>query len=352
MSKVLITGSSGLVGSESVRFFSDKFDHIIGIDNNLREYFFGSDASTVWNLELLKEHYDNFSHYDLDIRSEKDIEKIFYENNSDISLIIHAAAQPSHDWAANEPKTDFSINANGTLNLLELMRKFCPKATFIFLSTNKVYGDKVNQLPFIELEHRWEINKDHEFYEKGINENFSIDQSTHSLFGVSKLAADVLVQEYGKYFSLNTGVFRAGCITGASHSGTKLHGFLSYLVRCAHERKDYTIFGYKGKQVRDNIHSNDLINMFWQFFNNPKMGEVYNVGGGTFSNCSIIEAISIIEELSGIKMKFIISGENRKGDHKWWISNLEKYKSHFPDWTHSYDIKLIIKELIERYSQY
>ena len=303
----------------------------------------------IGTLRLLKKQYKNYIHYSADIRDEKVIKEIFQKYNSDISLIIHAASQPSHDWASKEPKTDFSINANGTLIILEKMRKYCPKATFIFVSTNKVYGDKINQVPFTELESRWEINKNHEFYNKGVNEKFSIDQSTHSLFGVSKLSADLLVQEYGKYFSLNTGIFRPGCITGSSHSGTQLHGFLSYLVRCTIERNSYTIFGYKGKQVRDNIHSIDLINMFWCFHKNPKMGEVYNVGGGTFSNCSIIEAISIIKELSGIKLKFKIINENRKGDHKWWISNLDKYKSHYPEWCHSYDIKSIIKELLEKY---
>jgi len=266
MSVVLITGSAGLIGSEAVEFFSNKFDLVVGIDNNLREKFFGCDASTIWNKERLEREISNYRHYSIDIRDNKEIEKIFKEYNKDIKLVIHTAAQPSHDWAVKDPFTDFSVNANGTLVMLENTRKYTD-AVFIFTSTNKVYGDTPNKLPLIELETRYEIDKNHKYY-NGIDESMSIDQSLHSLFGASKVAADILVQEYGRYFGMKTGVFRGGCLTGPNHSGTQLHGFLSYLMKCAITKQHYTIFGYKGKQVRDNIHSFDLINMFWHFYKN------------------------------------------------------------------------------------
>jgi CDP-paratose 2-epimerase len=290
MKIALVTGSAGLIGSEAVSFFADKFDHIIGIDNNARAYFFGEEASTKWNNERLVKDFERYIPYDVDIRDYDELQQIFEKYNVDIDLVIHTAAQPSHDWAAKEPFTDFSINATGTLNLLELTRRYCPKAVFIFTSTNKVYGDNPNRLPLIEFEDRWEISQEHPYFEKGIDEKLSIDQTKHSLFGASKLAADVLVQEYGQYFRLKTGIFRGGCLTGPNHSGTKLHGFLSYLMKCAITGTEYTIFGYQGKQVRDNIHSYDLINMFWHFYQNPKPAAVYNAGGGRFSNCSLKEA--------------------------------------------------------------
>jgi len=275
------------------------------------------------------------------------MEYLFKEYNSDIKLVLHTAAQPSHDWAAKEPFTDFSVNANGTLNLLEMCRLYSPTAVFIFTSTNKVYGDTPNYLPLKELESRWEIDESHPYYKKGIDESMSIDQSKHSLFGASKVAADILVQEYGKYFGMHTGVFRGGCLTGPNHSGAKLHGFLSYLMKCAVTGDHYTIFGYKGKQVRDNIHSHDLVNMFWHFYNSPRSGEVYNAGGGRFSNCSMLEAISICEKISGNKMNYSYTEDNRIGDHIWWISDVSKFKSHYPSWNWEYGIEDILGEIHE-----
>jgi len=347
MEIAIITGAAGLIGSEAVNFFSKKFDLIIGIDNNLRKYFFGKEGSIEWNMKRLQDTISNYKHYDLDIRDNAAMEDLFKEYNSDIKLVLHTAAQPSHDWAAKEPFTDFSVNANGTLNLLEMCRLYSPTAVFIFTSTNKVYGDTPNYLPLKELESRWEIDESHPYYKKGIDESMSIDQSKHSLFGASKVAADILVQEYGKYFGMHTGVFRGGCLTGPNHSGAKLHGFLSYLMKCAVTGDHYTIFGYKGKQVRDNIHSHDLVNMFWHFYNSPRSGEVYNAGGGRFSNCSMLEAISICEKISGNKMNYSYTEDNRIGDHIWWISDVSKFKSHYPSWNWEYGIEDILGEIHE-----
>jgi CDP-paratose 2-epimerase len=338
MNIALVTGSSGLIGSEAVSFFADKFDLVIGIDNNLRQYFFGKGASVEWNKQRLESSFPNFKSYSADIRNVADIEKIFVEYGKDIKLILHTAAQPSHDWAAKEPFTDFTVNANGTLNMLEMARQNCPEAVFIFTSTNKVYGDTPNYLPLVELEDRWEIDESHPYYANGINEQMSIDQTKHSLFGASKVAGDVLAQEYGKYFGMKTGVFRGGCLTGPNHSGAQLHGFLSYLMKCAITKSHYSIFGYKGKQVRDNIHSWDLVNMFWHFYQNPKSGEVYNAGGGRFANCSMIEAIRHCEHISGNKMSYSYVENNRIGDHIWWVSDLSKFKAHYPGWTWKYDL--------------
>lgn len=343
MEIAIVTGSAGLIGSEAVKFLSSKFDKIIGIDNDLRSYFFGEEASTRWNLEKI--NFENYTHYSCDIRDLEELEKIFKKYKSDIKLIIHTAAQPSHDWAAKEPITDFTVNANGTLNLLEMTRLHCEQAVFIFTSTNKVYGDNPNKLPLVELENRWEVSTDHKYYEHGIDEMMSLDHCKHSLFGVSKIAADVMCQEYGKYFGMHVGVFRGGCLTGPNHSGAKLHGFLSYLLKCAITKEAYTIFGYKGKQVRDNIHSLDLVNMFWQFYKNPRSGEAYNAGGGRFSNCSMLEAISICEEVTGNKMNYSYSETNRIGDHIWYISDVSKFKNHYPKWNWTYDIKSIIEEM-------
>jgi len=352
MSKIcLITGSSGVIGSEAVKFFSDKFDKIIGIDNNMRAKFFGQDASTEWNTQRLVSSISNFEHHAVDIRNIDDLENIFKSRGSAVKLIIHAAAQPSHDWAAREPITDFTVNANGTLNMLEMARKYCPESTFIFTSTNKVYGDTPNYLPLVELDNRWELDKGHAYFTKGIDENMSIDQTKHSLFGASKVAADVLVQEYGKYFGMNTGVFRGGCLTGPNHSGTQLHGFLAYLMKCAVTGDKYTIFGYKGKQVRDNIHSWDLVNMFWHFHQNSRKGEVYNAGGGRHSNCSMLEAIALCEKITGKKMNYEYVETNRIGDHIWWISDVSKFKSHFPEWNWKYDINDILIQIFSTLSQ-
>jgi CDP-paratose 2-epimerase len=347
MSIAIITGSSGLIGSETAKFLHDQGMHIVGIDNNMRQYFFGADGSTEWNTDQLKKRLKNFSHHSIDIRDEGAIFKLFGELGNNVALVVHTAAQPSHDWAAKEPFTDFTVNANGTLLLLEATRRYCPDATFIFTSTNKVYGDSPNYLPLIEQETRWEVDPSHPYSEHGIDETMTIDQSKHSLFGVSKVAADVLTQEYGRYFGLKTGTFRGGCLTGPAHSGAELHGFLAYLVKCAVIGKTYTIYGYKGKQVRDNIHSYDLVNAFWHFFQNPKPGEVYNMGGSRHSNCSVLEAISIIEELSGRRLDYKLSDEARSGDHIWWISDVRKFQQHYPEWNYRYDLRRILQEIVE-----
>lgn len=347
MNIAIITGSNGLIGSEAALFMSDYFDKIIGIDNDMRAYFFGKEASTKWNEARLKNKIKNFEANAVDIRNITELEAIFKKYNKDIKLIIHTAAQPSHDWAANEPITDFTVNANGTLNLLELTRLNCPDATFIFTSTNKVYGDTPNSLPLVEHETRWEIAENHPYFEFGIDEQMSIDNSKHSLFGASKVAADILCQEYGKYFDMKVGVFRGGCLTGPNHSGAQLHGFLSYLMKCAITKDHYTIFGYKGKQVRDNIHSWDLVNMFWHFHQNPKQGEAYNAGGGRYSNCSMQEAITLCEEITGNKMNFSYSENNRIGDHIWWISDVSKFKTHYPNWNWKYNLTDILSQIYE-----
>ena len=347
MKKILITGCGGLIGLESTYFFLDKGFEVLGIDNNMRSYFFGDDGSVKNNLNTLS-NFKNFKLYKIDIRNYEDLEKIFNEYSSDIDCIIHAAAQPSHDWAAKEPFTDFHINTTATINLLELTKKYCDKATFIFTSTNKVYGDNPNHLPLIELETRYELEKSHEYYQ-GIPENFSVDQTKHSLFGCSKLSADIYVQEYGKYFNLKTTVFRGGCLTGSKHRGAELHGFLNYLVKCNIEGRTYNLYGYKGKQVRDNIHSMDLVSAFYQVYKNPKIGEVYNIGGSRYSNCSIIEAVSLIEKITDKKMKLNFINENRIGEHILWISNTSKFKKDYPDWKQDYSIEKILNNIIEIY---
>ena len=347
MNIAVISGSNGLIGSESVSFFADKMDLVIGIDNDQRAYFFGKEASTQWNREVIEGKYSNYKHYNYDIRNYTDLETIFREYGNDIKIVIHTAAQPSHDWAAKEPITDFTINANGTLNFLELTRQYCAKAVFIFTSTNKVYGDTPNFLPLVELEQRYEIAESHPFYKNGIDESMSIDNSKHSVFGASKVAADVMVQEYGKYFDMNTAVFRGGCLTGPQHSGAQLHGFLSYLMKCAITGTHYNIFGYKGKQVRDNIHAWDLVNMFWHFYQNPKQGEVYNAGGGRFANCSMLEAIAICEQITGNKMNYSYTDNNRSGDHIWYISDVSKFKAHFPTWDYQYSLETTMTQIFE-----
>jgi len=331
MNTALITGSAGLIGSEAVEFFSKKGFRVVGIDNDMRKYFFGKSASTEWNKKRLEKNFKNYIHKNIDIRDFKSLEKIFKEFNKDIKLVIHAAAQPSHDWAAKEPLTDFTVNANGTLNLLELTRKYCPKAVFIFTSTNKVYGDLPNLLPLKELKTRWEIDRKHPSY-NGIDETMSIDASKHSLFGASKAAADILVQEYGRYFGMYTVSFRGGCLTGPHHSGAMLHGFLAYLMQCCLTGQKYTILGYKGKQVRDNIHSYDLVNAFYKFYKNPRRGEVYNMGGGRANSCSVMEAVELCQKISGKKLKYAYSNQNRSGDHIWYISSVKKFQSHYPTW--------------------
>jgi len=345
MTIALITGSAGLIGAEAARFFSDQGLDVVGIDNDMRRLFFGDDASTHWSRVALQTDLPRYRHNDLDIRDQNAIQNIFSQYGRDIAVVIHAAAQPSHDWAAREPVTDFTVNANGTLTLLEATRQHCPDAPFIFCSTNKVYGDAPNQLPLIEQGNRWEIAPQHPFALHGIDETMSIDASTHSLFGVSKAAADLMVQEFGHYFGLKTACFRGGCLTGPGHSGTKLHGFLSYLMICAVSGQPYKVLGYKGKQVRDNIHSFDLVNAFWQFFRKPRVGQVYNIGGGRFANCSMLEAIALCEEITGSSMDWSYIDNNRIGDHIWWVSDIRRFQSHYPEWKITYNIRTTLAEI-------
>lgn len=346
MSVAIITGSAGLIGSEAVAYFAKKGLDIVGIDNDMRRYFFGDEASTLWNRRRLEREVRGYTHFDVDIRNRDAIEQIFARYGRQIALVIHTAAQPSHDWAARDPLTDFSVNATGTLYLLEASRRYAPDAVFIFTSTNKVYGDAPNRLPLIEHELRWEIDPTHP-YADGISEDMPIDQTLHSLFGASKVAADILVQEYGRYFGMRTACFRGGCLTGPNHAGTQLHGFLAYLMRCAMTGTEYTIFGYKGKQVRDNIHSADLIRAFDAFFQQPRIAEVYNIGGGRASNCSILEAIQLCEQITGKQLRWKYSETNRVGDHIWWISNLARFKTHYPEWRLEYDVPAILREIYE-----
>ncbi len=348
MSVVIITGSAGLIGSEAVAYFAERGHEIVGIDNNFRQRFFGPDASTAWNRLSLESRYpQQYTHVDADIRDAAAMDALFGRYGARIALVIHTAAQPSHDWAASDPLMDFTVNANGTLAVLEATRKNAPQAVFIFTSTNKVYGDAPNELPLIEQETRWEIERSHPYWE-GIDEQLRIDQSKHSLFGASKVAADVLVQEYGRYFDMPTAVFRGGCLTGPNHSGTKLHGFLAYLLKCTVTGTPYQVFGYKGKQVRDNIHSHDLVSAFDHVFRNPRRGEVYNAGGTRFSNCSMIEAIALCEKLSGRRLEWTYTETNRVGDHIWYISDMAKFRAHYPGWRQEYDLDGLVREMYDR----
>ena len=347
MSAAIITGSAGLVGSEAVAYFSSLGMDVVGIDNGMRSAFFGEDASTRWVRDRLRAEIPRYRHYEVDIRDFEGVSGIFSRYGSNIALVIHTAAQPSHDWAASNPQVDFTVNANGTSVLLEATRLFAKDAAFIFTSTNKVYGDRPNFLPLVELETRWELSPEHAYAAKGIPETMSIDQTMHSLFGVSKVAADVLVQEYGRYFGMKTACFRGGCLTGPNHSGTQLHGFLAYLMKCAVTETPYTIFGYKKKQVRDNIHSADLIRAFHEFLKKPRCGEVYNMGGGRFSNCSMLEAISTCEQITGKPFQYKYVDENRRGDHIWWISDLSHFQEHYPHWKPQYDVPGILREIFE-----
>ena len=346
---VLITGSAGLIGSEAVEFFAKKKFKIIGIDNNYRKFFFGNSGSVGKRNQQLKKKYKNYKHFNLNLNDFSKIKNIFSNFNLKIKLIIHAAAQPSHDWALKNPLLDFDINARSTLNLLECFRKYCSKSSFIFLSTNKVYGDLPNKFSFQEQKQRFEINKSSIYYQRGINEKLSIDNNIHSLFGVSKLSADLYVQEYGKNLNLNTVVFRGGCLTGKNHSGTEMHGFLSYLVKQVMKKKFYKIIGYKGKQVRDNIHSIDLINCFWHYYLKPKKGEIYNIGGGRKNSCSILEVLKILEKKLNIKIKTKKIKNHRIGDHKWWITDNSKFKKDYPKWKIKVTLNSIINELINTF---
>ncbi len=313
----------------------------------LENFFFGKDGDITWIKNNLKKNIKGYKHLNIDVRNFLALQKVFFKYKKNIKVIVHAAAQPSHDWAKSKPFIDFDINAKGTLNLLELTKKYCPEAPFIFMSTNKVYGDNPNYLPLIEKKTRWEIKNNHQF-KNGIDETMSIDNCTHSFFGASKSYADLIVQEYGKNIGLKTVCFRAGCITGPNHSGAKLHGFLAYLVKISLLKGKYNLIGYKGKQVRDNIHSYDLVRCFWEFYKKPRKGEVYNIGGCRYSNCSIIEALNYIEKKIGIKIKRILKKENRVGDHIWYVTSMKKFKKHFPNWVQKYNTEKIIDELINK----
>ena len=355
MSVAVVTGSAGLIGSEASRYFAEKGLHVVGIDNNMRKELFGENASTEWNrVRLESELGDRYSHHAIDIRDEQAVDSLFDHYGADIRLVLHTAAQPSHDWAARDPKKDFSVNAVGTLNLLEAVRHKVPSAVFLFTSTNKVYGDRPNSLPLVEQLTRWEIDPQHT-YHGGIREDMSIDQSKHSLFGASKVAADMLVQEYVRYFDMHTACFRGGCLTGPGHSGTQLHGFLSYLMKCTVTGEPYTVFGYKGKQVRDNIHSNDLVRAFDAFFEAPRCGAVYNIGGGRHSNCSMLEAIDLCEQISGKQLNHQYAEANRSGDHIWWVSDNGRFEADYPDWKLQHDVSEILQQIhdanVERWTK-
>jgi CDP-paratose 2-epimerase len=339
MKYCLVTGSGGLVGSEAVDFFIKKGYNVIGIDNDMRKYFFGTSTKNVSD-RLQEKHGPQYIHYTCDIRDYNALEKIFTEYPK-IECVIHCAAQPSHDWAAKEPLTDFSINAVATLHLLELTRIYVQSASFIHMSTNKVYGDNPNLLNIVELEKRYEVEGN------GIDETMSVDNCKHSIFGASKLASDVMVQEYGRYFNMNTVVFRGGCITGPLHQGAELHGFLSYLVKCIHHNKPYKIFGYKGKQVRDNIHSFDLVNAFWSYHQNPRPAAIYNIGGGRDNSLSILETIDRVNSLLEKNWdNYTYINENRAGDHIWYITDLTKFKKDYPEWSISYSSDDILQQII------
>ena len=344
MPVAIVTGSGGLIGSESVNHFVEAGYRVIGIENDMRARFFGPTASTQAVTDRLEGLHTDFSSLDLDIRDADGVDAVFARHAKDIALVIHAAAQPSHDWAASDPQMDFSVNANGTLNLLEATRRHAPGATFIFTSTNKVYGDTPNRLPLVKQGARLELPEDHR-YHRGIDTTMTIDDSMHSLFGVSKVAADLMVQEYGRYFDMPTVCFRAGCLTGPNHAGAQLHGFLSYLMRCTVTGDPYTVFGYEGHQVRDNIHSADLVNAFEAFHRAPSAGAVYNIGGGRFSNCSMLEAIDLCEQIAGTKLTWTLSDDARMGDHRWWISDLGPFERDYPDWRPERDLEAILREI-------
>jgi CDP-paratose 2-epimerase len=340
----IVTGSAGLIGSETCKRFHAEGMDIIGIDNDMRARFFGAEASTAPTRALLEKELDRYVHESVDIRDSLALGAVFARYGGAIKVVVHTAAQPSHDWAAREPHTDFSVNATGTLNMLEAARQHCPEAVFIFTSTNKVYGDTPNRLPLRELETRWEIDPTHA-YSAGIDETMSIDQTKHSLFGASKVAADVLVQEYGRYFGMRTACFRGGCLTGPAHAGTELHGFLAYLMKCTVTGRPYRVFGYKGKQVRDNIHSHDLVEAFWQFFKAPRIGAVYNLGGSRHSHGSMLESIALCEEISGRKLNWSYVEDNRIGDHIWWVSDVRTFQADYPHWKYQYGMREILREI-------
>ncbi len=343
----IVTGSGGLVGSESVRHFVELGYDVVGIENDMRAAFFGEEASTAHVTARLVEEYPEFRWVELDIRDAEGVDRIFRREARDIALVVHAAAQPSHDWAASDPHADFGVNATGTLNLLESARRHAPDATFVYLSTNKVYGDRPNYLPLVETETRLTLPDDHPYVD-GIDTSMSIDGTLHSLFGVSKAAADLLVQEFGRYFDMPTVCFRCGCLTGPNHAGTRLHGFLSYLMRCTMTGQPYTVYGYGGKQVRDNLHSADLVRAFEAFHGSPRTAAVYNMGGGVVSNCSMLEAIEACERIAERGLSWQLSDDARIGDHRWWISDLSEFQRDYPEWAPDYDTDRILQEIFEQ----
>jgi CDP-paratose 2-epimerase len=346
MGVAIVTGSGGLIGSESVRYFAQSGLDVIGIENDMRATFFGPDASTRETSEALVADVDGFRWERLDIRDRERVLALFGRHGASIELIVHTAAQPSHDWAASDPQTDFAVNANGTLNLLEATRAHCPDATFIFTSTNKVYGDRPNFLPLEERPTRLELPVDHRWY-NGIDIEMPIDLTTHSLFGVSKAAADLLVQEYGRYFHMPTVCFRGGCLTGPNHAGTQLHGFLAYLMKCTVTGDPYTVFGYGGKQVRDNIHAHDVVRAFAAFHANPRPAAVYNLGGGRQSNVSMLEAIELCQAIAGRELRYTLSDTARIGDHRWWVSDLEAFKADYAEWQLTFGIEDVLRDIFE-----
>jgi CDP-paratose 2-epimerase len=344
MAVAIVTGSGGLIGSATVRHFVEAGYDVVGIENDMRARFFGAEASTAHNTRRLVDAYDAFHHHDLDIRDRDGVSALFARHARQLALVVHTAAQPSHDWAASDPHTDFTVNANGTLNLLQAAREHAPDATFVFTSTNKVYGDLPNDLPLVELELRLELPAEHRWH-AGIDASMSIDRSMHSLFGTSKAAADLLVQEYGRYFDMPTVCFRGGCLTGPQHAGAELHGFLAYLMKCAVTGAPYTVFGYGGKQVRDNIHCDDVVAAFAAFHASPRAAAVYNVGGGRASNCSMLEAIALCEEIAGRPLDWTLSERARMGDHRWWISDLSAFEADYPEWSLTYDVPAVLREI-------
>jgi len=347
VSVALVTGSGGLIGSEAVRHFAGLGLDVVGIDNDMRRRFFGAEASTAWNVRrLTNELGAAYTHHDIDIRDRDALAKIFRRYGRDIAVVIHTAAQPSHDWAVRDPYTDFDVNAGGTLNVLQNVREHCIEAPVIHCSTNKVYGDRPNSLPLVELETRWELEPGHPYYD-GIREDMPIDASLHSVFGASKVAADIMVQEYGRYFGMKTACFRGGTLTGPAHSATELHGFLAYVMRCNMERRTYKIFGYKGKMVRDAIHSHDVVTAFEAFFRNPRSAAVYNLGGGRHSNCSHLEAFALAEQITGKEMITEYHEAHRIGDHQWWIGSNAAFQADYPDWKQVYDVPMILQEIYE-----
>ncbi|MEO3386742.1 NAD-dependent epimerase/dehydratase family protein [Mesorhizobium sp. CAU 1741] len=347
MGVAIVTGAGGLVGSEAVDFLVEQGLDVVGIDNDMRARFFGAEASTRWRVEELCRH-PRFRHEGADIRDFNTVDRIISDVAGDLKLVVHAAAQPSHDWAARDPFTDFGVNAQGTLNLLEAVRRHAAGAAFVFLSTNKVYGDTPNRLPLVELETRWELDRAHPFFQRGIDETMSVDQSTHSLFGASKLAADVLVQEYGRSFGMNTACFRGGCLTGGNHAGTALHGFLAYLMKCTVQRRGYTIHGHAGKQVRDNIHARDLVSAIWCYARAPRPARVYNIGGGRFANCSMLEAIDLCQEIAGSRLEWTYDPRPRHGDHIWWVSDSTAFSIDYPDFKLTRDIQAILEDIHDK----